>query len=92
MLIFGSMPPVAVPCVPFFFNLHVPGNVFTGTVDGKLWKIGADDSLTFITQMGQSLPECGWCIYLSGVFCSSSWPNSPALIKSACVTRQQHRL
>lgn len=43
--------------------------MFTGTVDGKLWKIGADDSLTFITQMGQSLPECGWCcIYLSGVF------------------------
>lgn len=35
--------------------------MFTGTVDGKLWKIGADDSLTFITQMGQSLPECGGC-------------------------------
>lgn len=43
-----------------FFNPRVPGNVYTGTVDGKLWKIGPDDSLTFITQMGQSLAECGW--------------------------------
>lgn len=68
MLIFRFMPSIAVPCTPFLY-LHVPGNVFTGTVDGKLWKIGADDSLTLITQMGQSLPECGWCcIYLSAVF------------------------
>ncbi|XP_056878411.1 adipocyte plasma membrane-associated protein [Takifugu flavidus] len=44
---------------PESFTADEEGNVFTGTVDGKLWKIGADDSLTFITQMGRSLPECG---------------------------------
>uniref|UniRef100_A0A3P8TKS8 Zgc:194209 n=1 Tax=Amphiprion percula TaxID=161767 RepID=A0A3P8TKS8_AMPPE len=33
-------------------------NVYTGTVDGKLWRIGPDDSLTLITHMGQNLPEC----------------------------------
>eukprot|EP00066_Takifugu_rubripes_P022261 XP_011611527.1 PREDICTED: adipocyte plasma membrane-associated protein-like [Takifugu rubripes] len=44
---------------PESFTADEEGNVFTGTVDGKLWKIGADDSLTFVTQMGQSLPECG---------------------------------
>lgn len=41
----------------------VSGNVYTGTVDGKLWRIGPDDSLTFITHMGQNLPECGWCLF-----------------------------
>lgn len=41
--------------------LRVSGNVYTGTVDGTLWRIGPDDRLTFITQMGQNLPECGWC-------------------------------
>uniref|UniRef100_A0A1A7WXS3 Strictosidine synthase conserved region domain-containing protein n=1 Tax=Iconisemion striatum TaxID=60296 RepID=A0A1A7WXS3_9TELE len=51
----------------FTGNLHGPesftadenGNVYTGTVDGKLWRIGADDSLTLVTHMGQNLPECG---------------------------------
>lgn len=40
--------------------LRLSGNVYTGTVDGKLWRIAPDDRLTFITQMGQKLPECGW--------------------------------
>lgn len=44
-----------------FIYLCVSGNVYTGTVDGKLWRISPDDRLTFITQMGQSLPECGGC-------------------------------
>ncbi|XP_019132418.2 adipocyte plasma membrane-associated protein [Larimichthys crocea] len=44
---------------PESFTADEEGNVYTGTVDGKLWRIGPDDSLTFITQMGQSLPECG---------------------------------
>ncbi|XP_061770173.1 adipocyte plasma membrane-associated protein isoform X2 [Nerophis ophidion] len=44
---------------PESFTADEGGNVYTGTVDGKLWRIGADDSLTFITQMGQNLPECG---------------------------------
>ncbi len=34
------------------------GNIYTGTVDGKLWRI-SNDSLTFITQMGRNIPECG---------------------------------
>lgn len=73
MLGFRLTPYIAVPCMPFFY-VRVPGNVFTGTVDGKLWKIGAGDSLTFITQMGQSLPECGWCLFIRRVFfCSSSF-------------------
>uniref|UniRef100_A0A3Q3AQD8 Zgc:194209 n=1 Tax=Kryptolebias marmoratus TaxID=37003 RepID=A0A3Q3AQD8_KRYMA len=33
-------------------------NVYTGSVDGKLWRIGPDDSLTFITHTGQNRPEC----------------------------------
>lgn len=44
----------------------IAGNVYTGTVDGKLWRIGPDDSLTLVTQMGQNLPECGlffFCVY-----------------------------
>ncbi|XP_034434661.1 adipocyte plasma membrane-associated protein [Hippoglossus hippoglossus] len=44
---------------PESFTADDGGNVYTGTVDGKLWRIGPDDSLTLITQMGQNLPECG---------------------------------
>ncbi|CAB1421822.1 unnamed protein product [Pleuronectes platessa] len=44
---------------PESFTADDDGNVYTGTVDGKLWRIGPDDSLTLITQMGQDLPECG---------------------------------
>ncbi|XP_035535353.1 adipocyte plasma membrane-associated protein [Morone saxatilis] len=44
---------------PESFTADEDGNVYTGTVDGKLWRIGPDDSLVFITQMGQNLPECG---------------------------------
>ncbi|KAK2859137.1 hypothetical protein Q5P01_003757 [Channa striata] len=46
-------------CGPESFTADEDGNVYTGTVDGKLWRIGANDSLTFITQMGQNFPECG---------------------------------
>ncbi|KAM9846076.1 adipocyte plasma membrane-associated protein [Aulostomus maculatus] len=45
---------------PESFTADDEGNVYTGTVDGKLWRLGPDDSLTFITQMGQNLPECGF--------------------------------
>uniref|UniRef100_A0A3Q1GJJ2 Zgc:194209 n=1 Tax=Acanthochromis polyacanthus TaxID=80966 RepID=A0A3Q1GJJ2_9TELE len=44
---------------PESFTADEDGNVYTGTVDGKLWRIGPDDSLTLITHMGQNLPECG---------------------------------
>ncbi|KAF1372171.1 hypothetical protein PFLUV_G00262410 [Perca fluviatilis] len=44
---------------PESFTADEQGNVYTGTVDGKLWRIGPDDSLTLITHMGQDLPECG---------------------------------
>ncbi|KAM4615677.1 adipocyte plasma membrane-associated protein [Polymixia lowei] len=44
---------------PESFTADQEGNVYTGTVDGKLWRIGPDDSLTLITQMGQDIPECG---------------------------------
>jgi len=44
---------------PESFTADQEGNVYTGTVDGKLWRIGPDDSLTLITQMGQDLAECG---------------------------------
>ncbi|XP_013873697.1 adipocyte plasma membrane-associated protein isoform X3 [Austrofundulus limnaeus] len=44
---------------PESFTADDEGNVYTGTVDGKLWRIGPDDSLTFITHTGQNLPECG---------------------------------
>ncbi|XP_072309716.1 adipocyte plasma membrane-associated protein [Eucyclogobius newberryi] len=44
---------------PESFTADEQGNVFTGTVDGKLWRIGPDDSLTLVTQMGQNLKECG---------------------------------
>lgn len=51
------------------------GNVYTGTVDGKLWKIAPNDSLTIITQMGQDLPECGSCF----LFCVCSGTTSSFL-------------
>nr|XP_043872431.1 adipocyte plasma membrane-associated protein [Solea senegalensis]XP_043872432.1 adipocyte plasma membrane-associated protein [Solea senegalensis] len=44
---------------PESFTADENGHVYTGTVDGKLWRISPDDSLTLITQMGQNLPECG---------------------------------
>lgn len=44
---------------PESFTADRDGNVYTGTVDGKLWRIGPDDSLTLVTHMGQNLPECG---------------------------------
>uniref|UniRef100_A0A3Q3MFJ7 Zgc:194209 n=2 Tax=Mastacembelus armatus TaxID=205130 RepID=A0A3Q3MFJ7_9TELE len=44
---------------PESFTADEDGNVYTGTVDGKLWRIGPDDGLTLITQMGQNLSECG---------------------------------
>ncbi|XP_071776699.2 adipocyte plasma membrane-associated protein [Centroberyx gerrardi] len=44
---------------PESFTADREGNVYTGTVDGKLWRIGPDDSLTLLTHMGQDLPECG---------------------------------
>lgn len=44
---------------PESFTADENDNVYTGTVDGKLWRIGPDDSLTLVTQMGQNLPECG---------------------------------
>ncbi|KAJ0012640.1 hypothetical protein NQD34_016974 [Periophthalmus magnuspinnatus] len=44
---------------PESFAADEQGNVYTGTVDGKLWRIGPDDSLTLITHMGQNLEECG---------------------------------
>uniref|UniRef100_A0A8C6KZ70 Zgc:194209 n=1 Tax=Nothobranchius furzeri TaxID=105023 RepID=A0A8C6KZ70_NOTFU len=44
---------------PESFTADDNGNVYTGTVDGKLWRIGPDDSLTLVTHMGQNLPECG---------------------------------
>ncbi|XP_015247760.1 PREDICTED: adipocyte plasma membrane-associated protein-like [Cyprinodon variegatus] len=44
---------------PESFTADENGNVYTGTVDGKLWRIGPDDSLVLITHMGQELPECG---------------------------------
>ncbi|XP_014904435.1 adipocyte plasma membrane-associated protein [Poecilia latipinna] len=44
---------------PESFAADAHGNIYTGTVDGKLWRIGPDDSLVLITHMGQDLPECG---------------------------------
>ncbi|KAM6986857.1 adipocyte plasma membrane-associated protein [Aplochiton taeniatus] len=44
---------------PESFTSDREGNVYTGTVDGKLWRIGLDDSLTLVTRMGQDLAECG---------------------------------
>ncbi|XP_062373718.1 adipocyte plasma membrane-associated protein [Sardina pilchardus] len=43
---------------PESFTADQDGNLYTGTVDGKLWRIH-QDTLTFITQMGQNIPECG---------------------------------
>ncbi|KAM6895680.1 adipocyte plasma membrane-associated protein [Xenentodon cancila] len=44
---------------PESFTADRNGNVYTGTVDGKLWRVGPDDSLALITHMGQDLPQCG---------------------------------
>ncbi|KAJ0056895.1 hypothetical protein NL108_000688, partial [Boleophthalmus pectinirostris] len=44
---------------PESFAADEQGNVYTGTVDGKLWKIDPDDHLTLITHMGQNLKGCG---------------------------------
>lgn len=44
---------------PESFTADEQGHVFTGTVDGKLWRIGPGDSLTLVTHMGQNLQECG---------------------------------
>ncbi|KAK7149922.1 hypothetical protein R3I94_009289 [Phoxinus phoxinus] len=46
---------------PESFTADQSGNIYTGTVDGKLWRINKE-SLTFITQMGQNIPECGTCM------------------------------
>nr|XP_009670051.1 PREDICTED: adipocyte plasma membrane-associated protein-like isoform X1 [Struthio camelus australis] len=43
---------------PESFTVDDEGNLYTGTVDGKLWMISGDQ-LHFITQMGQNMPECG---------------------------------
>ncbi|XP_062440175.1 adipocyte plasma membrane-associated protein-like isoform X2 [Rhea pennata] len=43
---------------PESFTADDEGNLYTGTVDGKLWMISGDQ-LHFITQMGQNRPECG---------------------------------
>lgn len=73
-----------------FIHLRVSGNVYTGTVDGKLWRIGPDDRLTFITQMGQNLAECGWC-YVCLCPLSLTVTISTCFLNSARVLRQQHR-
>ncbi|NP_001124264.1 uncharacterized protein LOC570908 [Danio rerio] len=44
---------------PESFTADQNGNVYTGTVDGKLWRIN-NESLKFITQMGQNIPQCGF--------------------------------
>ncbi|XP_074937005.1 adipocyte plasma membrane-associated protein-like isoform X4 [Phalacrocorax aristotelis] len=43
---------------PESFTVDDKGNIYTGTVDGKLWMISGDQ-LHFITRMGQDMPECG---------------------------------
>uniref|UniRef100_A0A673FQY4 Adipocyte plasma membrane-associated protein-like n=1 Tax=Sinocyclocheilus rhinocerous TaxID=307959 RepID=A0A673FQY4_9TELE len=43
---------------PESFTADQKGNIYTGTVDGKLWRI-SNESLTFIAQMGRNIPECG---------------------------------
>ncbi|OPJ68818.1 hypothetical protein AV530_012901 [Patagioenas fasciata monilis] len=43
---------------PESFTVDDEGNIYTGTVNGKLWMISGDQ-LHFITQMGQNIPECG---------------------------------
>ncbi|XP_063301205.1 adipocyte plasma membrane-associated protein-like [Pelobates fuscus] len=43
---------------PESFTCDKEGNLYTGTVDGKLWKISGD-KLSFITQMGQNVSQCG---------------------------------
>uniref|UniRef100_A0A8C5WI28 Strictosidine synthase conserved region domain-containing protein n=1 Tax=Leptobrachium leishanense TaxID=445787 RepID=A0A8C5WI28_9ANUR len=43
---------------PESFASDKDGNLYTGTVDGKLWKISREQ-LSFITQMGQNVSQCG---------------------------------
>ncbi|XP_029604259.1 adipocyte plasma membrane-associated protein isoform X3 [Salmo trutta] len=43
---------------PESFTADQEGNVYTGTVDGKLWRIH-QETLTLIAHMGQDLQECG---------------------------------
>ncbi|KAJ1163211.1 hypothetical protein NDU88_003674 [Pleurodeles waltl] len=43
---------------PESFTADETGNLYTGTVDGKLWRI-RDGQASFITQMGKNLSECG---------------------------------
>ncbi|KAM4748393.1 adipocyte plasma membrane-associated protein-like [Rhinophrynus dorsalis] len=43
---------------PESFTSDNEGNLYTGTVDGKLWVIRGEQ-LLFITQMGQNVPQCG---------------------------------
>ncbi|KAG8439636.1 hypothetical protein GDO86_005713 [Hymenochirus boettgeri] len=43
---------------PESFTSDNEGNLYTGTVDGKVWVIHGEQ-LSFITQMGQNLAECG---------------------------------
>ncbi|XP_053572836.1 adipocyte plasma membrane-associated protein isoform X2 [Bombina bombina] len=43
---------------PESFTTDNEGNLYTGTVDGKLWQI-RDGQLSFITQMGKNVSECG---------------------------------
>ncbi|XP_041444565.1 adipocyte plasma membrane-associated protein-like, partial [Xenopus laevis] len=43
---------------PESFTTDNEGDIYTGTVDGKLWVIRGEQ-LFFITQMGQNVSECG---------------------------------
>uniref|UniRef100_A0A4W3I4S1 Zgc:194209 n=1 Tax=Callorhinchus milii TaxID=7868 RepID=A0A4W3I4S1_CALMI len=43
---------------PESFAADSNGDVYTGTVDGKLWRIH-DNQLTFVAQMGQDVSGCG---------------------------------
>ncbi|KAM8971975.1 adipocyte plasma membrane-associated protein-like [Pelodytes ibericus] len=43
---------------PESFTSDKEGNLYTGTVDGKLWRISGEQ-LFFITQMGKNVSECG---------------------------------
>lgn len=65
-------------------DVCVSGNVYTGTVDGKLWRIGPDDSLTLITHMGQNLPECGLFYFTSYQNKSKQYDDNTHL-SEACV-------
>ncbi|XP_072257407.1 adipocyte plasma membrane-associated protein-like [Pyxicephalus adspersus] len=43
---------------PESFTSDAEGNLYTGTVDGKLWRIHGEH-LQFITQMGKNMSGCG---------------------------------